>query len=464
MSDNAQSEESLIARTTPYYKKRYFFFTIASLVSLVLPFITINGNHMFLLSFDKKELHLAGIAFTVQQFYLMPFLLIFLFMFIFFLTSLGGRVWCGWACPQTIFRVIYRDVIEGSLLGMHKRTNKQKSNSTVLKKTVAVILWSALSLVAASNFVWYFVPPEDFFRYLADWQNHLVLVGMVGIIAGFLIYDVIILAEKFCVYVCPYVRIQSALIDNNTVLEIYDEKRGGVIYDHSSDKVTKIADKPSEGDCIGCMACVRVCPTHIDIRKGPGQLECINCLECSDACEPIMAKLGKPNLINWTSPNAMNGNKPSIFRFKTLAYMIVMGLCIVAVLIIGSKKESMLLNINRTSQLYMVKDEGKTIENAYEFLFENTQDAKHDFYFEVMDNPDIKIVKPSEPFDLGADKMVKKVVVLSSTNTENVKAHEDTITKIKIRAYAVDSNETVFVLRDTVFIYPGKDTIEKSLK
>jgi cytochrome c oxidase accessory protein FixG len=312
--------------------------------------------------------------------------------------------------------------------------------------------------------MWYFVPPEDFFKYIANWQDHLVLVGAVALIAGFLIYDVVWMAENFCVYICPYVRIQSALIDNNTVLEIYDEKRGGKIYEHTQDSTIKIADKPSEGDCIGCMACVKVCPTHIDIRNGPGQLECINCLECSDACAPIMAGLGKENLINWTSPNAMVGQKPSLLRFKVIAYLAVMAACIVAVLVIGSKKETMLLNINRTSQLYMVKDDGKTVENAYEFLFENTDSKKHDFYFEVLNDPSVKIVKPDHAFDLGAGKMVKKVVVLSTDNLASAKEHEDTITHLKVRAYAVDDNKTIFVFREAVFILPGKNTIEKSSK
>lgn len=462
--DPKSYKAEFLAKWTPYFKKRYVVFFIATIVSIALPFITIDGNHMFLLSFDKKELHLAGIAFTVQQFYLMPFLLIFMFMFIFFLTTIGGRVWCGWTCPQTIFRVIYRDVIEGALLGMNKRNNKQKAESNKGKKLIAITIWTLLSLLAASDFMWYFVPPEDFFQYLSDWQNHLVLVGFVVGVAAFLVYDVIWLAEDFCIYICPYVRIQSALIDDNTVLEIYDEKRGGQIYQKDGDHFTKIADKPSDGDCIGCMACVKVCPTHIDIRKGPGQLECINCLECSDACAPIMAALGKPNLINWTSPSAMDGKKPSLFRFRVVAYLAVMAACIAAILFIGSKKETMLLNINRTSQLYMIKDAGKTVENAYEFLFENTDSKKHDFYFEVIGNPDIKITRPAAAFDLDSDKMVKKVVVLSTDNLSSIKDHEDTVLKIQIKAYAVDDNQTIFVNRDAVFILPGKMAIEKAAK
>ena len=117
------------SNTTYYRKKRYTSFIIISLFALILPFIRINGNHLFLLSFDKKQLHLFFTVFDMQELYPMPFVLILLFLGIFFITTLGGRVWCGWSCPQTIFRTIYRDLIETTLLGIRKsikNKNKEK--------------------------------------------------------------------------------------------------------------------------------------------------------------------------------------------------------------------------------------------------------------------------------------------------------------------------------------------------
>ena len=110
----------------PWRIKRYYFYIIVTIVALILPWIQVDGNHFFLLSFDKLKLHLAFIQFDMQELYLMPFLLIMLFLGVFFMTTLGGRVWCGWACPQTVFRVIYRDYIETKLLGLRKRINNKQ--------------------------------------------------------------------------------------------------------------------------------------------------------------------------------------------------------------------------------------------------------------------------------------------------------------------------------------------------
>lgn len=442
--------------TIYYRQKRYTVFAVISLIALILPFIRINGNHLFLLSFDRKQLHLFFTTFDMQELYLMPFILILFFLGIFFMTTLGGRVWCGWSCPQTIFRVIYRDLIETSLLGIHKSIkNKQKGaeTGTGFKKIVAITLWAVLAFIAASNFLWYFIPPEDFFEYLGNPAEHPVMLSFLAGVTLFLVYDIVALKENFCVYICPYARVQSALFDENTLQTIYDEKRGGTIYDATSGK--KLGSKPplASDDCTGCEACVRVCPTHIDIRKGM-QLECINCLECADACTPVMEKLGKTSLITWTSSNAIDKRtKTQYLRFRTIAYGIALTIALIALFIMGTKKEYMLLNINRPSQLYKILDDGKTIENAYTFLFQNTDSKDHNYYFDIS-HASVKIDKPTEPFLLRAGEKMKKIVLLTSV-PEQIKEEGEAL-PIEIKAYALDDKEKIVVLRKTIFIYPKK--------
>ena len=188
------------AHITNYTKKRYIGFVIIAVVVFLVPFLRINGNHLFLLSFDKKELHLLFTAFSTQELYLMPFCLIFFFLFIFFITTLGGRIWCGWACPQTMFRTIFRDLIQTKILGIHKSiANKQTQTQQGFKYVLSIVIFAIIALIAASNLLWFFVPPEDFFAYIKNPSEHKLLIGIVLCFATFLIFDIVLLKEKFCV-------------------------------------------------------------------------------------------------------------------------------------------------------------------------------------------------------------------------------------------------------------------------
>jgi len=458
----------------PYRIKRYWFYAAVTVIAMVMPWITINGNHLFLLSFDQKKLHLAGIAFDMQELYLMPFLLMLLFLGIFAVTAVGGRAWCGWACPQTIFRVIYRDGIETKLLGLRKKIkNKQKEPDmskmeNKVKSVIAILLWSALSFLAAANFLWYFVPPEDFFRYLSDPAEHMVLVGVLVSTALFLILDVVFIKENFCVYVCPYSRVQSVLYDDDTIMAVYDPIRGGEIYQghgyEREKKFTKQKDllsvKPN-AECTTCESCVTVCPTHIDIRKGL-QLECINCLECVDACTSVMGALGRPSLVQWSSEKETlrHEGKTNYFRGKVIAYFAVLMIVLVALFVMGSKKEHMLLNINKGQRLYKVLDNG-VVQNDYIFMFANTDSKEHTYYFEIVGNEKITIDRPSEPFVLGAGQKKKKVVILETKEQLANNTRKDVPVPIVIRAFATDDKENIMVEREQVFFYPRADLIKK---
>jgi len=458
--------KTVTSKKTPYRYKRYFGYAIATIVALVIPFIRINDNHIFLLSFDKKQLHLLGVAFDMQELYLMPFLLMLLFLGIFAVTAIGGRAWCGWSCPQTIFRVIYRDLIESKILGLRRIKNKQKEPNwakaeNASKRIVGIILWSILAIIAASDFMWYFVPPEDFFSYLQNPTEHFFLIGIVLAIAAFLIYDVVFMKENFCVYICPYSRVQSVLYDNDTLQAIYSTKRGGKIYNEDKEKIIfKQKDLPEPtNECTACESCVTVCPTHIDIRKGM-QLECINCLECVDACTQVMGKLGKESLVQWTSTRNIVNNEPTkIFRKSTIMYTVALVLVLALLFVMGGEKEHMLLNVNKTTQLYKIK-EGNVVTNNFLFLFQNTDAKTHTYALEVVDHPDIKI-KRFKPFKLSPRKMAKKVVILQTDKILVDDVTKDTPITVTIRAYAVDEPQKVSVLRKAVFIYPRSDKLKK---
>ncbi|MFA6628793.1 MAG: cytochrome c oxidase accessory protein CcoG [Sulfuricurvum sp.] len=464
---------------TPWRLRRYWFYGLITIFALGVPWIKVGGNHLFLLSFDKLKLHLMFVQFDMQELYLMPFLLMILFIGIFGITVLGGRVFCGWMCPQTIFRVVYRDLIETKLLGLRKRIkNKQQAPDyskveNKIKRVVGILLWTGLAFIAAADLMWYFVPPEDFFAYIQNPADHTVLIGTILGIVAFLVYDVIFLQENFCVYVCPYSRIQSVLYDDDTVMAIYNPNRGGDIYDANKEKVfTKQKDLLSvnpTAECTTCESCVTVCPTHIDIRKGL-QLECINCLECVDACTEVMGKLGKPSLVEWSSEKEtlfMKG-KTHYFRPKILGYITILVIVSIVLAMMGSKKEYMLLNINKENRLYSIvkNDEGKVqVDNAYTFLLQNTLNEEHEYYFDVIApagmEGKIKIGQPEKPFKVKPGVVKKKVIVLYTDEELVHDDRKDTVIPITIHAYATDAKDKVAVNRQSTFTYPREDLLKE---
>ena len=452
MYNHKKSKRFLMSKEShlSYAKRRYIFFACITLFVFILPFIRINDAQLFLLSFDKSRVDLFFTKFDMQELYLLPFLFITLFLSIFFLTTLAGRVWCGWSCPQTIFRTLFRDLLQTKILKIRKNIqNKQNEpQGQILKRALAVGIWSVLALIIAANFMWFFVPPFEFLAYISEPSEHKILLAFWLSIAAWLVYDVVILKENFCVYVCPYARVQSVMFDSDTIQVIYNQKRGGVIYDGRE----KFKKPKEEGAlCTGCEACVRICPTHIDIRKGM-QLECINCLECSDACAKVMGHFSESSLIEWRSINSQNENKKvKIFRFRTVAYLVILCVVLAAAVLMSGKKESMLLNINRTSELYKVLDQGE-VENSYVFLVQNTQNKEHTFFFEI-DDKSIEISRPNKPFTLKAGAKQKVIVTLRSKN-ENT-SEKDLLKHINIRAYATDE-PTISVQRQSTFIYPKR--------
>lgn len=445
-----------------YTKKRYLVYILITVFTFAIPFIKINGNHLLLLSFDKLNFHLFGFVFNMNELYIMPFLLIFLFIGIFAMTAIFGRVWCGWACPQTIFRVIYRDLIETTILDLRRIKNKQKElnykdKKVQIGKIIALVLWAIICLVISVNFMWYFIPPEDFFNYIVHPNDHVFMVMFILTTAIFLFYDIVFMKENFCTYICPYSRIQSVLYDDDTKQVTYNTNRGGNIYENGEKNIFNVKQWQNNQECTTCEACVKVCPTGIDIRKGL-QVECINCLECSDACTTVMGKLDKPSLISWGSTNTiLNNVKTKLLVPKNVLYFVSLNLCLILAGYFASTKEPFLLNINKTTKLYSIKED-KTVSNNYILTFHNTQDSAYTYDIKLEDNENFRI-KRFKAFKLDAKKRVKKVFIVQTKKSLFLSDIKDSTLRIKLFAFAKE-DPTKTVEKEIAFIYPRNDLIK----
>ena len=224
---------------------------------------------------------------------------------------------------------------------------------------------------------------------------------------------------------------------NSVEVASVETEENGLLFDLNYRKNTE----RTEGDCIDCKQCVHVCPTGIDIRNGT-QLECINCLECVDACPTVMGKLGKPSLVQWSSTNTIKKDIPTkVFRKQTIMYGIALIIVVALLIIMGGKKEYMLLNVNKTTQLYKVK-ENHVVTNNFLLLFQNTESEKLTFNLEVIDHPEIKI-KRFKPFTLSPGKMAKKVLILETNKILVNDATKDTPITVTLKAYAKENGKAI---------------------
>lgn len=306
------------------------FYNARTLVSIVLlaflfgtPFIKINGEPLLLLDFISRKFVILGTVFWPQDIFIFVLLLLILILAIAVFTSIFGRIWCGWACPQTIFmEMVFRKIeylIEGDASAQRKLDNAPLSASKVAKKTLKHSVFFGLSFLIANTFLAYIIGIEELYKIVTSPISEHV-TGFVAIsIFSLLFYGVFAkFREQACTIVCPYGRYQSVLVNDDTIAVSYDYKRG-----EPRGKLKKNVES-EHGDCVDCSLCVQVCPTGIDIRNGI-QLECVNCTACMDACDDVMVKISKPTgLIRYASNNSIENRKPFKLTPRQYGYIAVL--------------------------------------------------------------------------------------------------------------------------------------------
>jgi cytochrome c oxidase accessory protein FixG len=356
-----------------------------------------NGRQALLFDLPARKFHVFGLTLWPQDFLYLALLLIIAALSLFFFTALAGRLWCGFACPQTVWTELFiwiEQWTEGPRARRMKLDRGPWTAAKILRKGGKQLLWVALAAYTGFTFVGYFVPIRTLGAQLAGltvgpWAAFWMLLYSLATYgnAGFL-------REQVCKYMCPYARFQSAMFDKDTLIISYDADRGEP---RGARRRGTVARALGLGDCIDCTLCVQVCPTGIDIRRGL-QYECIACGACIDACDDVMDKMGSPRgLIRYTTEHALSGRTTRVLRPRMLVYGALLSTGVVALLGSLFTRTPLILDVIRDRNALYREVSGDRIENAYTLKVINLDDRPHSYRLAVSGMSRLELVAPLAP-------------------------------------------------------------------
>jgi len=357
-----------------FYNARSWFSYLLLLFMFSGPFITINGRPFLLLNIIERKFIIFGMAFWPQDSYIFVLATLAFVVGIILFTVIFGRLFCGWACPQTIFmEMVFRKIeylIEGNANQQRKLKAMAWNAEKIFKRLLKHGVFWGISFIIANTLLAYVIGKDELFKIITDPVSaHLTGLFIIVIFTSMFYFVYASFREQVCTQVCPYGRFQSVLLDNKSIVVAYDFVRGEQRGNPKKNSAEEL------GDCIDCNQCVEVCPTGIDIRNGT-QLECVNCTACIDACDAVMDKIKKPRgLIRYDSFDGISKGEKLSINFRNVGYSIVLALLTVFfffLLFTRSDVETTILRSygtlyqkagnNHFTNLYSVKVLNKTFE------------------------------------------------------------------------------------------------------
>lgn len=388
-----------------------------------------DGRQAILFDIPAGKFYISGLTFWPQDFVYLALLLVLAALSLFFFTALAGRLWCGYACPQTVWTEVFLWIerkLEGTRNQKIKRDKRGWNAEKIRIKTIKHFIWITFSLYTGITFVGYFTP----IRELGD----LILQLSLGswewfwiIFYSFATYgNAGWLREQVCIYMCPYARFQSAMVDDDTLIISYDEKRGEP---RGSRRKGTNHEKDGLGACTDCSLCVQVCPTGIDIRDGL-QYQCIGCAACIDVCDEVMEKMNYPKkLISYTTLNTLQGKKTNILRPRIVIYIILLITLTSGILYNMLTSPPLSLDIIRDRNTLFRETSEALIENVYKVQIINKDTEAHHYQLRAsgIDGLQVKMDIQDIHIDSGQNS---EIVVRLQAAPENLKNHSNNITFI----------------------------------
>jgi cytochrome c oxidase accessory protein FixG len=361
-----------------------------------LPWVGWEGRQAVVFDLPARKFHVFAVTFWPQDFFYLALLLVVAALSLFFFTAVAGRLWCGYACPQTVWTEVFlwmERVVEGDRARQMKLAQAPWTAHKLMVKSGKQAAWIAFSLWSGFTFVGYFTPVRELAAGIAawslgPWEAFWILFYSAATYgnAGFL-------REQVCIYMCPYARFQGAMFDRDTLIISYDSARGeprGVRKKGDHRRTGRL------GDCVDCTLCVQVCPTGIDIREGL-QYQCIGCASCIDVCDQVMAKVGYPaGLVRYTTENALAGRPGRILRPRVLVYGTLLLVLLSALGYALANRVPLALDvIGDRRTLYREAGNG-LIENVYTLKIINMDRRRHRYGVYVSGIEGLELLAPAE--------------------------------------------------------------------
>jgi cytochrome c oxidase accessory protein FixG len=349
----------------------------------LLPWVSWNERQAVLFDLPARKFFIFGLVFWPQDFIFLALLLIIAALALFFFTAIGGRLWCGYACPQTVWTETFlwmERFAEGDRAARQRLDRGPWNSHKLARKSAKQLMWVTFALWTGFTFVGFFTPIRTLAQdvvtlSLGPWETFWILFYAFATYgnAGYL-------REQVCKYMCPYARFQSAMFDKDTLIITYDGERG------EPRGARKRGTNPREqglGDCIDCTWCVQVCPTGIDIRQGL-QIECIACAACIDACDDVMDKMGSPRgLIRYSTQHALDHEATRVLRPRVLIYGALLGALVVGFVVAIALRSPVSLDVLRDrNTLYKLTDDGN-VDNVYTLRILNKSESEQRFHIEA---------------------------------------------------------------------------------
>ncbi|MTI31567.1 cytochrome c oxidase accessory protein CcoG [Xanthovirga aplysinae] len=357
-------------------------------------FIKVNGMPLFLFNLFERKFILFGMAFWPQDFFIFVLAMIAFVVFIILFTVIYGRVWCGWACPQTIFmEMVFRKIeywIEGDANQQRKLKASPWNRQKILKKGGKHLIFGLLSLLISHLLMAYLVGVEEVKEIISrpPTEN---LTGFIGLVVftGIFYWVFAFFREQACIAVCPYGRLQGVFLDKKSIVVAYDYLRGEKrVKLNKKAKVSLEASGEKAGDCVDCSLCVQVCPTGIDIRNGT-QLECVNCTACIDACDQVMEKIGRPKkLIRYDSLIGIETAKKWTFNPRIVAYTSILVLILSVLTYLIASRSDIETTIQRVPGMLYQEQENGQISNLYNIQLVNKTFQDKIIRLQLKNHPD----------------------------------------------------------------------------